>query len=165
MKPIKEYKGVFIYHNTFKNEYYCDAKYNSSNYENKTHIGNKIQHIERAINDCEGYVVEDIIQYYAVEVYEPKIELLRVVKRLGKHLYFDDGTSTKDKNRERLYPKSIDTEPDFKTLLSLLDTSKEIVSELNRLNKAHRVISLTINQELSKYKKVSITVDNKLKQE
>lgn len=165
MKPIKEYKGVFIYHNTFKNEYYCDAKYNSSNYENKTHIGNKIQHIERAINDCEGYVVEDIIQYYAVEVYEPKIELLRVVKRLGKHLYFDDGTSTKDKTRERLYPKSIDTEPDFKTLLSLLDTSKEIVSELNRLNKAHRVISLTINQELSKYKKVSITVDNKLKQE
>lgn len=165
MKPIKEYKGVFIYHNTFKNEYYCDAKYNSSNYENKTHIGNKIQHIERAINDCEGYVVDDIIQYYAVEVYEPKIELLRVVKRLGKHLYFDDGTSTKDKNRERLYPKSIDTEPDFKTLLSLLDTSKEIVLELNRLNKAHRVISLNINQELSKYKKVSITVDNKLKQE
>ena len=165
MEPIKEYKGVFIYHNTLKNEYYCDAKYNSSNYENNTHTGNKIQHIERKINDCEEYVVDDIIQYYAVEVYEPKIELLRVVKRLGKHLYFDDGTSTKDKNRERLYPKSIDTEPDFKILLSLLDTSKEIVLELNRLNKAHRILSLNINQELSKYKKVSVTVDNKLKQE
>ena len=165
MEFIKEYKGVFIYHNTLKNEYYCDAKYNSSNYENNTHIGNKIQHIERAINDCYGYVVGDVIQYYAVEVYEPKIELLRVVKRLGKHLYFDDGTSTKDKTRERLYPKSIDEEQDFKILLSLLDTSKEIVLELNRLNKAHRILSLNINQELSKYKKVSVTVDNKLKQE
>ena len=165
MEFIKEYKGVFIYHNTLKNEYYCDAKYNSSNYENNTYIGSKIQHIERAINDCEGYVVDDIIQYYAVEVYVPKIKLLQVVKRLGKHLYFDDGTSTKDKNRERLYPKSIDEEQDFKILLSLLDTSKEIVLELNRLNKAHRVLSLNINQELSKYKKVSITVDNKLKQE
>lgn len=165
MEIIKEYKGVFIYHNTLKNEYYCDAKYNSSDYENKTHIGNKIQHIERAINDCEGYIVDDIIQYYAVEIYESKIELLQVVKRLGKHLYFDDGTSTKHKSRERLYPKSIDTEPDFKILLSLLNTSKEIVSELDRLNKAHKVLSLNIKQELSKYKRVSITVDDKLKQE
>lgn len=78
-------------------------------------------------------------------------------------MYFDDGTSTIHKSRERLYPKSIDTESYFKILLSLLDTSKEIVSELNRLNKAHRILSLNINQELSKYKKVSITVDNKLK--
>ena len=62
MEFIKEYKGVFIYHNTLKNEYYCDAKYNSSNYENNTYIGNKIQYIERAINDCEGYIVDDIIQ-------------------------------------------------------------------------------------------------------
>lgn len=165
MEFIKEYKSVFIYQHIPTGEYYCDAKYNSSNYKNNTHIGNKIQHIERAINDCKGYIVDDIIQYYAVEVYEPKIELLRVVKRLGKHLYFDDGTSTKYKNRERLYSKSIEEEQDFKILLSLLDTSKEIVLELNRLNKVHRILSLNINQELSKYKKVSITVDNKFIQE
>ena len=163
MEKLKEKKGVNIYHNTMKNEYYCDAKYNLSKYENNTHTGSKIQHIERAINDCEGYPVEDIIQYYVIETIDPSITLLQVVKRLGKHLYFDDDTSTKQKSRERLYPKSIDEEPEFKTLLSLIDKSKEVVDNMYDLGKIYRILTLNINQELSKYKKVSVTVDNKLK--
>ncbi len=165
METVKEYKGVNIYHDTMKNEYYCDAKYNSSKYEDSTHIGSKIQHIERAINDCEGYLVEDIIQYYVVNVINPSIVLLQVVKRLGKHLYFNDDTSTKQKDRYRLYPKSIDEEPEFKTLLSLIDKSKEVVDNMYDLGKIYRILTLNINQELSKYRKISVTVDNKLTQE
>ena len=165
MEIVKEYKGVNIYHDTVKNEYYCDAKYNSSKYEDKTHTGSKVQHIERAINDCEGYPVEDIVQYYVIDVINPSITLLQVVKRLGKHLYFNDDTSTKQKDRYRLYPKSIDEEPEFKTLLSLIDKSKEVVTNMYDLGKIYRVLTSDIKQELSKYKRVSITVDNKLIQE
>ena len=165
MEIVKEYKGVNIYHDTVKNEYYCDAKYNSSKYEDKTHTGSKVQHIERAINDCEGYLVEDIIQYYVVDVINPSIVLLQVVKRLGKHLYFDDDTSTKQKDRYRLYPKSIDEGPEFKTLLSLIDKSKGVVDNMYDLGRIYRILTSNINQELLRYKKVSVTVDNKLIQE
>lgn len=162
METVKEYKGVNIYYNTLKNEYYCDAKYNSNKYEDKTHTGSKVQHIERAINDCEGYLVEDIIQYYVVDVINPSIVLLQVVKRLGKHLYFNDDTSTKQKDRYRLYPKSIDEEPEFKILLSLIDKSKEVVDNMYDLGRIYRTLTVNINQELSRYKKLSVTVDNKL---
>lgn len=154
MVLVKNYKGVDIYV-TRNGEFYCDVTANSSDYKNKTFQSNKIQSIEKAIDNYQSSDI-DGDEYYEIASYRNIFKKIKVIKKIGNRLFFDDGTET-GANRfdiKPLYNKEIENSPDFNKIKELTDElvrNDKLVSELYNKN---RLIRNEIDAILKNFKKV-----------
>lgn len=131
MSLVKEYKGVYIYVSA-EGEFYCDANTNSNNYKNKTFVSKKLQSIEKAIDDFKGQEI-DGNRYYHIDIHYATLTPLKVIRKVGSRLFFDDGTDTSNYLRTELYPKTVDEKQEFKDLEILFEQLKENRKELKKL--------------------------------
>ena len=119
MSLVKEYKGVKIFVN-YKGEFYCDAKNNSNDYNKKTFNSHKLQNIEKAIDTYEGEI-ENGEQFYYVNLYSHTITLLKVVRKIGDRLFFDNERDSLSYGIGNLRPKSFDETEEYSKLVSLFE--------------------------------------------
>lgn len=131
MSLVKEYKGVNIYV-TLDGEFYCDGINNSNDYRKKTFVSKKMQSIEKAIDDLKG---EDIDgnEYYEITPYNNRLKLLKVIKKIGSRVFFDDGTDSSNPLRRELYPKIISQNHEFGKIECLIMLLQENEKEIKRL--------------------------------
>ena len=155
MNLVKEYKGVKIFVST-QGEFYCDANTNSNDYKKKTFVSTKLQSIEKAIDDFKGQEI-DGNRYYDIVVYNNTLIPLRVVRRVGNRLFFDDGTDTSNNSRRYLYPKGIDEKQEFKDLELLFDKLKENQKEINALYEMQKQLRLEADKKLRLMSKVAVS--------
>lgn len=155
MNLVKEHKGVKIFV-SIQGEFYCDANTNSNDYKNKTFVSTKLQSVEKAIDDFKGQEI-DGNRYYDIAVYNTTFIPLRVVRRVGSRLFFDDGTDTSSHSRRNLYPKSIDEKQEFKDLELLFDKLKENQKEINNLYKIQKQLRAEADKKLRLMSKVGVS--------
>lgn len=127
MSLVKEYKGVKIFVN-YKGEFYCDANNNSNEYKNKTFNSHKLQNIEKAIDAYEGEV-ENGEQYYYINLYSHTITLLKVVRKIGDRLFFDNERDSLSYGIGNLRPKSFDETEEYSKLIAIF---KELTENKNK---------------------------------
>jgi hypothetical protein len=145
MSLVKEYNGVKIFVSQ-NGEFYCDVIANTNDYKNKTFGSFKLQSVESAIDNYDGRVV-DGNEYYDIQ--ESILLPLKVTSRVGNRLFFNDNTDTSHYNRKKLYPKSIETTPEFKELEIIFkkinDTNIQIKKLYDQKYKLYADAGLKIN--------------------
>jgi hypothetical protein len=164
MSLLKEYKCVKIYVSN-DGEFYCDVVNNSDNYKVKTFASNKLQSVEKAIDTYQGSEITDGKEYYDICIHSAKITLLKVVRKIGNRLFFNDGSDTARYNgmyssRRLLFPKSIDTEVPFKALEMIIKKLEENRKETERLYKENRELIITAESFQKQFKGKLVDVSN-----
>ena len=131
MTTVKEYKGVKILV-TDSGKFYCDVTNKSRDFEDATFKSEKLQSIEKAIDE---YTPEEIDgnTYYAFGRYSPSITKIKVVKKVGNRCFFNDGTDTSYDERKKLYPENTNRYPQFETAKLLQEEYKETVRQIKEL--------------------------------
>jgi len=155
MNLVKEYKGVKIFV-SFEGKFYCDANTNSNDYKKKTFVSTKLLSIEKAIDNFKGQrICGD--EYYDITLHNETLKPLQVISRVGDRLFFDDGTDTSDFIRISLYPKSIDSKPEFQDLKLIFSQIKENQKEINKLYENQKQLRLEAEKKIVTFKKVKFS--------
>lgn len=154
MSLVKEYKGVKIYVSP-TGEFYCDVNYNSDNYNSKTFLSTKLQSIERAIDNFEGGKIEEEV-YYDINMYIPKITVLKTIRKVGNRIFFDDGTDTSLVSRSKLYHRSISEKLEFKELENIFDKMKENNENIKKIYEENRKLMTLSKSKIDSLHKVNV---------
>lgn len=151
---VKDYRGIkiFVY---IDGTFYCNMDH-YPDYKKKTFQSNKLASIEKAIDEYHEKVVDGSI-YYDIVSYIPRIHRLKVIGKVGSRLFFDDGTSSMSHNRQKMYPKDIETTAGFLKLKALFDDITANKLEINRLNQENTALMAEANKITSKLKKIEVT--------
>jgi hypothetical protein len=155
MNLVKEHKGVKIFVST-QGEFYCDANANSNDYKNKTFVSTKLQSIEKAIDDFRGQEI-DGNTYYDIALHSTVLMPLKIVRKVGSRLFFNDGTDTSNYSRKSLYPKSVDEKQEFKDLQLLFEQIKENQKEVSKLYEIQRQLREEADKKLKRLSKVTVS--------
>lgn len=155
MNLVKEYKGVKIFVSTL-GEFYCDAIKNSNDYKVKTFSSNKLQSIEKAIDDFKGQEI-DGNEYYEIESYKSKVTPLKVVRKVGSRLFFNDGTDSSNYSRRHLYPKNVDEKQEFVDLVKLFAQIKVNTDEIDKLYEINRRLKANADAKLRCLPQVAVS--------
>ena len=102
MTFITNYKGVKIYFSTGKNDFYCDVVNNSERYKDKTFSSKKIESIKKAIENYKLGELQDDIYLYVLCKYPPRIEKIKVLRKVGDRLFFSNGKNSQNYNKIRV---------------------------------------------------------------
>lgn len=136
---VKEYKGVKIYITT-EGRFFCDCISNSNEFSKKTFDSEKLQSIEKAIDNFEGASVDE--SYYLLSVYPLSATKLKAKSKVGNRILFSDGTKSDDWNRRGVKKASlIEDKEEFKKLLNLAELYKELAKEIADLTKQQHDIA------------------------
>lgn len=152
---VKEYKGVNIYVSTL-GKFYCDAINNSNDYNDKTFISDRLQSIEKAIDKFNGQGIDNGNQFYDIVIYNTKINLLKIVKKIGTRLFFDNGEDTSHYSLQRLYPKSVDKTQHFKEIELYIKGIKENQEKISKLAEIQRGLKSKAESHLRLLSKVIV---------
>lgn len=153
---VKEYKGVNIYVSP-RGEFYCDAIGNSNDYKNKTFTSTKIISIEKGIDNFTGQEIENGNVYYDILTHNTTIKSLKVVKRVGYRVFFDDGTDTSQQSRRYLYPEVIKDSKEFKDLEIIFAEIKKHEAEISSLYTLTRTLRDSAVKKLYMFSRVEVT--------
>lgn len=123
MSKLKDYKGVAIYVNPINGQFYCDAANNSDKLKDATFYSKKLYSIEKAIDEYTGTPI-DGKEYYEIQPYNATIKKLKVIKKVGDRLFFDNGSQNTGYNKPFLYPVEIESKEEFKELTKLFNKMK-----------------------------------------
>lgn len=155
MNLVKEHNGVKIFVSV-EGEFYCDVITNSDDYKNKTFVSEKLQSIEKVIDNFQGQEIYGN-KYYDINVYSATLKLLQVIKKIGNRLFFDDGTDSANWSRKNLYPESVDKKQEFKDLELLFEQLKKNQKEINKLLETQRQLRLDAEKKLNYLSKVDVS--------
>ena len=156
MNLVKEYKGLKIFV-SIDGEFYCDVINNSNDYKNKTFASEKLQSIEKAIDNFSGQNVNGN-EYYSIQIFNNKIIPLKVTKFVGNRIFFDDGTDSSNGLRKLLYPKSIDKTQEFKDIKTILEQIEKNDIEIRNLYEASVKLRKEANEKLKHLPEVPPTL-------
>jgi hypothetical protein len=78
---------------------------NSNDIKSATFRSTKLPSIEKAIDEFVGGTVENGDEYYEIATYSASIKPLKVIKKVGTRLFFDDGTDTSNWSRKKIIPE------------------------------------------------------------
>lgn len=152
MSLVKNYRGVDIYVSP-EGEFYCDVKFNSSKYHQKTVNSFKLLSIEKAIDGYKGEEI-DGNSFYVIEPHSNDFKKIKVIKRIGNRLFFDDETDTSMWSRRDLYDESIENHPCFEEIKKSYDVILENARKIDFLYKRTNIERKIIEQHLKKLTKV-----------
>jgi len=129
---VKEYKGVVIYITT-EGLFFCDCINNSEFLNNKTFSSEKLQSIEKAIDNFEGNKQTKI--YYRLTQYPLTINTFISKSQVGNRIIFTDGTDSTCFNRLGIVESSLlDNNADFIKLKELVKIEKQLNKQIFELN-------------------------------
>lgn len=151
---IKEFRGINIYLDR-EGMFYADALNNSSDYDKSTFKSAKLSSIESAITTFEEKVSGN--EYYDIEPYRLIFKKLKVVSSVGKLLFFDDGTNSKNYNRNSLFPLEIENSDMFNILKQDFEKANEIELQIKKLQEEKRILLNTVSSNLNTFRKVEPT--------
>jgi hypothetical protein len=154
MTLVKEFKGVKIFV-SHEGEFYCDAISNSGDYKKKTFSSMKLQSIEKVIGEFMGQEI-DGSTYYDIQYYAATLHKIKIVRKVGDRLFFDDGTDTSNTSRRSLYPKSVDEKQEFSELVDIFDKIKKNQLDINTLYEAQKQLKIEAEKKLKCLPKVSV---------
>lgn len=154
MNLVKEYKGVKIFVSP-EGEFYCDTIANSNDYKKKNFSSSKLQSIEKAIDNFKGEEI-DGNSYYDILPHINCLKKLKVVRKVGSRLFFNDGTDTSFHSKRQLYPASIEEKQEFKDLQKLLEELNENQEEISRISAIDRKLRERANEIIRKFSKVTV---------
>lgn len=146
---VKKYNGVHIYVSP-EGEFYCDVKNNSSNYYQKTFNSLKLQSIEKAIDNYSGGSEIDGKVYYDICRHSMSVKRLKVVKKVGERIFFNDGKDSSDWSRKDLYPREIEKTETFKRLKQLQKEKEKYAAKL-------LLIQDEFSEKMKSFKKVQVS--------
>ncbi len=130
---VKEYNGVKIYITT-EGRFFCDCISNSNDFSKKTFDSEKIQSIEKAIDNFEGESINE--SYYLLNVYPLSVTKLKAKSRVGNRIFFSNGTKSDDWNLRGIKKGSlIEDKEEFERLLRLIEVHKDLGAEILALSK------------------------------
>lgn len=155
MNLVKEYKGVKIFV-SIQGEFYCDAISNSNDYKKKTFASAKLTSIEKAIDDFSGQDL-DGNSYYEITTYNQKMSKIKIVKKVGDRLFFDDGTDTSNTSRRLLYHSKIEESPLFQEIKGIFNELAECQQEINKLYKHQTLLKAEAEKKLKNLSKVKVS--------
>ena len=92
-----------------------------------------------------------------IAVYNTTLTPLRIVRKVGNRLFFDDGTDTSHYSRKALYPKSVDEKQEFKDLEILFEQLKENQKEINKLYEVQKQLRAEADKKLKCLSKCSVS--------
>lgn len=162
MNPIvkvTEYNGVTIHLNVTTGEYFCDCVTNSNLYINKTFHSTDLHKIKKAIDNYNAPPIENGEEWIRFNVWSEKpIQHLKVVKKVGSYLFFDDGTDSKKESQfnKTLYKREVLDNNDAREII--IETAKQIellCQTINMINKEIREKRDLLRNIFPTYKGVS----------
>lgn len=121
MTKVNTYKGVDIYINP-QGDFYCNPSTNTGNYLNKVFSSSKFDSILKSIDSYTGEV-QDGEEYYDINIntYTPVTTLIKVVRKVGNLLFFDNNTNSMHMLKSRLFPKEVKDNPKLKEIETAIE--------------------------------------------